>query len=99
LWSGGAADDPQAFANAVLRMRDRRADLVEMGRRARRLEKSEFSRATIWEINSSALETTYREFRHRRAQTSPVLTGDQEYISHDGRPLMPPNGLTVDVEG
>jgi len=52
-------DDPQAFADAVVKMRDGLNDLCDMGRRARQLAEARFSRDVLGEQFVDALEAAY----------------------------------------
>lgn len=49
-------DDPRAFADAVVQLRDRRAELAEMGRAARALAEREFSRDRLGDQFVATLE-------------------------------------------
>lgn len=49
-------DDPRAFADAVLRLRDQRGQLAEMGRNARALAEREFSRDRLGDQFVATLE-------------------------------------------
>jgi len=53
-------DDPEAFADAVVWMRDHRPELKEMGRRARELAEQEFGRDRLADQFVRALEETRR---------------------------------------
>jgi len=53
-------DDPKAFADAVVWMRDHRDDCREMGRRGRTLAETEFSRDRLGEIFVRTLEEVHR---------------------------------------
>lgn len=70
-------DDPHSFADAVVRMRDRRDDLAEMGRQARRLAESQFSRDLLGDQLLAVLESAYHEFPLRRPQTFATSIGDR----------------------
>ena len=59
-------DDAAAFADAVLRLRENRNDLREMGRRARMLAEAEFSRDTLGERLVKVLEQVYGARRDSR---------------------------------
>jgi len=56
-------DDPKAFADAVMDLRQRRTELPEMGRRARRLAETVFSRDLLAEKFVRVLEEAHAEGR------------------------------------
>jgi len=58
-------DDPRAFADAVIQLRDHRDELVEMGRRSRRLAESQFSRDLLGDQLLAVLESAHQAFTHR----------------------------------
>lgn len=62
-----APDDPRAFADGVLWLRERRAELPEMGRRARALAASEFSREVLGRRFVETLERVFDQSRGRAA--------------------------------
>lgn len=62
-------NDAPSFADAVLRLREDREDLREMGRRARLLAETQFSRDTLGDQLVAVLESTHQEFTHRRRTT------------------------------
>ena len=65
-------DDAPSFADAVIRLREGRESLPEMGRRARQLAEAQFSRDTLGDQLVAVLESTHQEFTHRRRTTQPV---------------------------
>lgn len=56
-------DDPVAFADAVVWLRDHRDEIRDMGRRSRRLAESQFSRDSLGDLFVKTLEETYRAGR------------------------------------
>lgn len=58
-------DDPKAFCDAVLWLRDHRGDLPAMGLRARALAEAEFSRDKLGAAFVKALEASFRGGRPR----------------------------------
>lgn len=52
-------NDPAAFADAVIRMRDRRSELPAMGQRARKLAEKEFSRDLLGDRLVKTLEDVF----------------------------------------
>ncbi len=64
---GVPPDDPAAFADAVVWLRDHRAELPEMGRRARALAEQQFSRDRMAELFVRGLEATLAAWRARRS--------------------------------
>jgi len=56
-------DDPSAFADAVLRLRERQDELPAMGRRARQLGEREFSRDVLGAQLVSVLEKVHHDHR------------------------------------
>ncbi len=65
-------DDPQSFADAVIRLRDAPDDLVAMGRRARQLAESQFSRDALGDQLVAVLESSYQDFNRAAPQRRPV---------------------------
>jgi len=65
-------DDPQAFADAVVWLRDHRAEARELGRRGRRLAEARFSRPVLGAAFVRALETAYANGRRNRGHESPA---------------------------
>lgn len=63
-------DDPQSFADAVIRLRGNRHELAELGRNARRLAETQFSRNLLGDQLLALLESAYQEFAHRRQHTT-----------------------------
>jgi glycosyltransferase involved in cell wall biosynthesis len=61
-----APDDPAAFADRVLWLREHRDDRREMGRRARRLAESEFSRSVLGSRLVSLLEQVHADSERGR---------------------------------
>ena len=59
-------DDPRAFADAVLWMRDHPEEMKEMGRRGRKLAESEFSRDRLAGEFTRTLEAAKESFRASR---------------------------------
>jgi len=59
-------DDPQAFADTVVNMMDMRDELKTMGRNARHLAETTFSRHLLGEKFVETLEETVEEFRGKR---------------------------------
>jgi glycosyltransferase involved in cell wall biosynthesis len=64
-------DDPVAFADAVLRLRDERQQRPEVGRRARALAEAQFSRDRLGQQFVAGLELTLAEWATRRRPTRP----------------------------
>jgi len=62
-------DDPKAFADAVLWLRDHPDERREMGRRARRLAETQFSRAVLGRRFVELLERVHEEWREQRGRT------------------------------
>ena len=62
-------DDPQSFADAVIRLRDDPDELVAMGRRARQLAESQFSRDVFGDQLVAVLEFSYQDSSRRRSPT------------------------------
>lgn len=60
-------DDAEAFADAVLWMRDHRSELPAMGRRARELAEREFARPLLADRFVRVLEEAHRAYRRRVA--------------------------------
>lgn len=58
-------DDPRAFADAVVQLRDCREKLVEMGRRSRRVAESQFSRDLLGDQLLTVLESAHHDFTQR----------------------------------
>lgn len=56
-------DNPEAFADAVLDLRDRPTELKEMGGRGRRLAESHFARDDLADRFVATLEEAHRRFR------------------------------------
>ncbi len=56
-------DDPEAFADAVLALRERRGELPAMGRNGRKLAEAEFGREKLGARFVETLEQAQREFR------------------------------------
>lgn len=56
-------DDPGAFADAVLSLRERRSELPEMGRRARALAERDFSRDKLGQQFVNGLEAVHANWR------------------------------------
>ena len=63
-------DDPQSFADAVIRLRDAPDELVAMGRRARQLAESQFSRDVLGDQLVAILESSYRDFNRGLSSTA-----------------------------
>lgn len=59
-------DDPRAFADAVIQLRDRRSELPAMGQRARKLAETEFSRDVLGDRLVETLEGVYNSQPTRR---------------------------------
>ena len=57
-----APDDPEAFAEAVVWLRDHRAEARAMGRRGRQLAEAKFARHRMGELLVRALETAHAEW-------------------------------------
>jgi len=68
-------DDPQSFADAVTRLRDAPDELVAMGRRARQLAESQFSRDVLGDQLVAVLESSYRDFNRGRSATAILPLG------------------------
>jgi glycosyltransferase involved in cell wall biosynthesis len=68
-------DDPQSFADAVIRLRDAPDELVAMGRRARQLAESQFSRGVLGDQLVAVLESSYQDFSRRRCPTATLPLG------------------------
>ena len=67
-------DEPAAFADAVIRLRDHRSELPAMGQRARNLAESHFSRDQLGDRLVRTLEAAYEESRRgplRQLQVPP----------------------------
>jgi glycosyltransferase involved in cell wall biosynthesis len=62
-------DDPKAFADAVLWLRDHPDERCAMGRRARRLAETQFSRAVLGRRFVELLERVHEEWREQRRRT------------------------------
>ena len=69
-------DDPQSFADAVIRLRDASDDLVAMGRRARQLAESQFSRDVLGDHLVAVLESSYQDFNRGRSPTATLPLSD-----------------------
>lgn len=63
-----APDDPKAFADAVMWLRDHPEDRAEMGRRSRALAEREFSRDKMGEQFVETLVTAHAEFARKQAK-------------------------------
>ncbi len=68
-------DDPRAFADAVVWMRDHPAELREMGRRSRALAEREFSREILGDQFVATLERVYSESQGTVAATGTTVQG------------------------
>jgi len=68
-------DDPQSFADAVIRLRDAPDELVAMGRRARQLAESQFSRDVLGDQLVAVLESSYQDFNRGRSPTATLPLG------------------------
>jgi len=68
-------DDPQSFADAVIRLRDAPDDLDAMGRRARQLAESQFSRDVLGDQLVAVLESSYQDFNRGRSPTATLPLG------------------------
>lgn len=62
-------DDPHSFADAVVRLRAERDELGEMGRQARRLAESQFSRDLLGDQLLAVLEAAHQGFSRDRTHT------------------------------
>jgi len=70
-------DDPQSFADTVIRLRDSRDALKNMGHRARQLAEAKFSRDLLGNQFVGILESAYQEVAKCRSRKFIASVGDQ----------------------